>query len=374
VVNRYVGYRPLPGLALWEKAERRRLPLSFDLEVTSRCNNDCRHCCINLPAGDRGARDSELTLPEIERFADEAVALGSLWCLVTGGEPLLREDFVDIYMALKRRGLLVSVFTNACLVGEEHVELFRRYPPRDLEVTVYGATRETYERVAQKKGSYSSFRRGVDRLLNGGLHVRFKAMAIRSNAHELAEIARFCRDRSSDYFRFDPVLHLRYDRDPLRNEMIRGERLSPEEVVALEVADEERSSALRDACDELILKPDQISQSARLFRCGAGVRTFAISSDATFRLCSSLWDPRCLYDLRAGSLGDAWENFVPSVRQMVTTDEEYARSCAACEVINLCRWCPAHAQLEGGELDGPVPYFCAVANKRAEVFRADENA
>ena len=126
---------------LWETLKSRRVPISFDLEITARCNNDCRHCYINLLAGDREAQARELTLVEIERIAAEAVAMGAVWCLISGGEPLLRSDFADIFMMLKRQGLLVSAFTNACPVTAEHVELFRRYPPRDIEVSVYVATR-----------------------------------------------------------------------------------------------------------------------------------------------------------------------------------------------------------------------------------------
>jgi len=104
----------------------KRVPLTFELEVTARCNNDCRHCYINLPAGDRKARESELSVAEIVGIAEQAMALGAMWCLITGGEPLLRDDFSELYLALKRKGLLVSVFTNACLVTEEHVQLFRK--------------------------------------------------------------------------------------------------------------------------------------------------------------------------------------------------------------------------------------------------------
>ena len=230
---------------LWKTMSDRRVPLSFDLELTARCNNDCRHCYINLPAGDRAARAAELTTAEILDIAGQAADLGALWCLVTGGEPLLRDDFAEIYLGLKRLGLLISVFTNACLVTPAHVELFRQYPPRDIEVSVYGATRETYEAVTRRPGSYDAFVRGLRLLLEGGLKVRLKAMALRSTAHELEEIGRFCRERTKDYYRFDPLLHLRFDGDPVRNEEIRAERLSPEEVVAVERADEERFGSLQ---------------------------------------------------------------------------------------------------------------------------------
>ena len=129
---------------LWAKMKEHRGLFSFDLEITARCNNDCRHCYINLPAGDMEARLKELTLEEIGSIADQAVALGALWVLISGGEPLLRDDFEEIYMLLKRKGLLVSVFTNATLIRERHIALFQKYPPRDIEVTVYGATERTY--------------------------------------------------------------------------------------------------------------------------------------------------------------------------------------------------------------------------------------
>ncbi|MCJ7595779.1 MAG: radical SAM protein [Desulfobacterales bacterium] len=128
----------LRDFPLWARMKKHRGLLSFDLEITARCNNDCRHCYINLPAGYRAARSRELTLQEIGSIADQAVELGALWVLVSGGEPLLREDCLEIYLLLKRKGLLVSVFTNATLIRDEHIDVFKRYPPRDIEVTVYG--------------------------------------------------------------------------------------------------------------------------------------------------------------------------------------------------------------------------------------------
>jgi hypothetical protein len=91
------------------------------------------------------------------------------------------------------------VFTNATLVREEHIELFRKYPPRDIEVTVYGASPETYERVTRRPGSFAAFSSGLNRLLESGVKVRLKAMALRSNFHELQAIAAFCRARTKDF-------------------------------------------------------------------------------------------------------------------------------------------------------------------------------
>ncbi|NQU17892.1 MAG: radical SAM protein, partial [Candidatus Saganbacteria bacterium] len=234
--NSFTSSKPLPEFDLWEKMKqnKKRKVISFSLEITARCNNDCTHCYINLPAGDKKAKNKELSLKQISDIADQAVSLGALWCLLSGGEPLLREDFIDIYLILKKKGLLVSVFTNACLITQKHTDLFKKYPPRDVEVTVYGITKETYEKISRKPGSFDAFTRGLSILRETGVRIRFKTMALRSNHHEHSKIAEFCRERTKDYFRFDPQLHLRFDRDLKRNELIKSERLTPEEVVAVE--------------------------------------------------------------------------------------------------------------------------------------------
>jgi radical SAM protein with 4Fe4S-binding SPASM domain len=369
VSESFVSSLEIQDFALWDKMRGKRALFSFDLEITARCNNDCRHCYINLPAGDRTAQAQEMAPDEIGNIADQAVELGAVWCLITGGEPLLRPDFADIYLALKRKGLLVSVFTNATLINQEHMALFQRYPPRDIEVTVYSATQETYERVTRRPGSFAAFVRGLDRLLESGVRVRLKAMALRSNLHEMPEIARFCRQRTKDYYRFDPQLHLRFDGDPARNEEIKAERLSPEEIAALERADPERFEALEKKCADLI-RPEFAQHTCNhLFHCGAGNGSFNVSYDGLFRLCSSLYHPDCVYDLRTGSLSDAWHNFVPQVRDMRSDRREFLETCRRCPLVNLCLWCPAHAYLETGELDGPTLYFCAVAHARAEMLQ-----
>jgi radical SAM protein with 4Fe4S-binding SPASM domain len=356
---------PLPDFGLWDELERKGVPASFELEITARCNNDCRHCYINVPAGDPAAKANELTLDEICAIADQAVELGALWCLITGGEPLLRADFPDIYLALKRRGLLLSVFTNANLVRPSHVELFRAYPPRDLEISMYGASRETYERVTRVPGSFEAFRRGVELLERGGVPLRFKAMALRANVHELPAMAEFGRAHTKDVFRFDPLLHLRYDRDPRRNDEIRAERLSPEQITAIERTDVQREQALRRECLRAAAA-DAPDEPGLLFHCDIG-QGFTVGHEGSFRLCAGLWHADYVGDVRKESLAAAWRRLMPAARQLRSRDAIYLGTCAVCPIIDLCLWCPAHADLETGSLDESVDYFCAAAHARAEV-------
>lgn len=79
-----------------------------------------------------------------------------------------------------------------------------------------------------------------------------------------------------------------------------------------------------------------------------------------------------MYDLRTGTLADAWSSFVPRVLNLRSQRYEFLESCRKCALVNLCLWCPAHAHLETGEMDKPVDYFCAVAHARAALLQGEE--
>jgi radical SAM protein with 4Fe4S-binding SPASM domain len=362
----YLEKHHLSELPLWENIKNKRSLVSFAIEITARCNNNCRHCDINLPANDIQAKQKEISFGEIKNIVDQAVELGALWCLISGGEPLLRKDFFDIYLYMKKKGLGVSVFTNATLITKEHINFFKKYPPRDIEVTVYGTTKEIYEKVTERHGSFAQFTQGLDLLLKSGIKVRFKAMALRSNIQQLSEIAKFFRARTKDYFRFDPFLHLRFDHNQKRNDEIKAERLTAQEIVAIEQADSERRQALERYCAKLIMKDAANINCNHLFHCGTGNGNFTVSYDGFLRLCSLLWHPDCIYNLKKGSLSEAWDKSILKVRDMRSNNNQFLEKCRKCSIINLCMWCPAHSHLETGELDAPVDYFCEVAHARAD--------
>lgn len=356
---------------LWDKLKHKNSLMEFSLEITPRCNLNCRHCYINLPAGDEEARKKELTPPEIADLAQQAVDLGAVWCLITGGEPLLRPDFPEIYLSLKQKGLLVSVFTNATLIREEHIALFKRFPPRDIEVTIYGSDQQVYESITRKPGSFAAFERGLNHLFAADVRVRLKAMALRSNLGDMERIAAFGRKYSKDYYRFDPVLHLRYDRNESRNAEIRTERLNPEQVVALERADPSRFGALEKERGKLINELNISGNDDHLFHCGTGIGSVSIGYNGTFKACSSLCAPGTTADLRNMSLKEAYEQQVLQVRLLRSQDPVFLATCNRCPIVNLCLHCPAHTYLETGCMDGETPYFCQVANARAKALAND---
>ena len=121
----------------------------LDIELTERCNNDCLHCCVNLPEHDGDALGREMSTAFVKGVLTEAATLGCLTIRFTGGEPLLRSDLQELYLFARRLGMQVVLFTNARLVTREFAELLAKVPPgRMVEVSVYGMSPETYDRVA----------------------------------------------------------------------------------------------------------------------------------------------------------------------------------------------------------------------------------
>src|SRR4030042_3273966 len=95
-----------------DKILSRRIPTDGSIEVTARCNLRCVHCYINLPLNDHAAQEKELSYKEFCNIIDQIVDEGCLWLLLTGGEPFIRQDFLDIYTYAKKKGMLITIFTN----------------------------------------------------------------------------------------------------------------------------------------------------------------------------------------------------------------------------------------------------------------------
>ncbi len=349
----------------------------LDLELTERCNNNCIHCCINLPESDARAKKRELATAEIKDILTEAASLGALSVRFTGGEPLLREDFVDLYLFARRQGLKVLLFTNARLITPELAKLFTRIPPLEkIEVTVYGMRRESYEAVSRVRGSFEQFRRGVDLLLEAGISFVVKGALLPPNRGEMEEFEAWAMtlpamDTPLNYSMF---FDLRGRRDsPSKNRLIQRLRLPSEEGIALL---RRRGRAylqeMREFCGKFMGPPGEL-----LFSCGAG-HGACVDAYGKLQPCLTLRHPDLVYDLHKGSLKDAMENFFPRLREETrATNPDYLARCARCFLKGLCEQCPAKSWAEHGTLDTPVDYFCRVAHVEARylgLLREDECA
>ena len=246
--------------SIHEKTIKERIPIGGDIEPTLRCNLRCAHCYVaDAP------RKKEASFEEICRIIDEIADAGCLWLLFTGGEPFMREDFLDIYAYAKRKGLIITIFTNGTLLTPEIADYLKEFPPFAVEITLSGATKEIYERVSGVPGSFERCIQGIEYLLSRGINLRLKTTVMSLNLEGLWDIKRYVEGLGLE-FRFDPVLNPRIDgsKAPCRL------RIPPEEVVALDLADESRSKEWKRLAQGF-LKP---TGADKLFNCGAGILSF----------------------------------------------------------------------------------------------------
>jgi radical SAM protein with 4Fe4S-binding SPASM domain len=358
----YVEHVPAGSFPLWK--DKAPVLGALDIELTERCNNDCVHCCINLSAQDRQAQQRELGTAEVKRILDEAAALGALSVRLTGGEPLLRADFQEIYLHARRLGMKVLIFTNARLITAELAALLAHIPPLEkIEITVYGMSAKSYEAVSRAKGSFAEFRRGVDLLLEHKVPLVLKTVLLPSNRADLDELEAWARtipgmDKPPSHVAFLD-LRGRHDSEE-KNAEIRALRLSPQEgVAALHRAGEEHVREMRQFCNRFMGV-----QGTRLFTCGAG-HGACVDAYGQLQACLPLRAPELTRDLRRMPLADALEDLRTALRNLHATNPDYLRRCARCFLKGLCEQCPARSWTEHGTLDTPVDYLCQVAHAEA---------
>lgn len=358
----YVAVHSVAGYPLF--GARGPLLSQLDLELTERCNNACQHCYINLPADDAQAARRELTTAQWRDVLRQAAELGALEVRFTGGEPLLRPDFAELYLAARRLGLRVVLFTNARLITPELADLFVRVPPlKKLEVSVYGMHAASYDAVAGARGAYAEFRRGVELLLERGVGFVVKSVLLPANRADAAEFEAWAATLPG--MEGNPTyagpLDLRTRRDsPAKNRRIKRLRSSPAEGLALLTRD--AASYCKSSADfaQGFMRP----QGDVLFTCSAG-ESGCVDAYGGYQMCMMLRHPDTVYDLRSGTLREGLSEFFPRLRELRSTNPAYLRRCARCFLKGLCEQCPAKSWAEHGTLDTPVEYYCEMAHAQA---------
>src|ERR1700721_1426602 len=188
---------------LHERQAGQRVPIQVSIEVTRRCPLECLHCYNNLPMGDLEAKRRELSKEEHFKLLDELVEMGCFWLLYTGGEIFARKDFLEIYTYAKKKGFLITLFTNGTIINEQIADYLAEWPPFAIEITLYGRTRETYEALTQIPGSYDRCLRGITLLRERGLPLKLKTVAPGTTNNDVFALRQFAEEELGVEFKVD---------------------------------------------------------------------------------------------------------------------------------------------------------------------------
>jgi radical SAM protein with 4Fe4S-binding SPASM domain len=341
---------------------KKRIPYEGTLETTYRCNLRCAHCYVNEAVGDAAEAARELPKERLLSLIDEIAARGGLFLLLTGGEVLVRPDFPEVYLHALRRGLLVVVYSNGTLITEKVADLFADHRPHLVEITLYGMTRETYEKVTQIPGSYDKCLAGIRRLVERKVPLKLKTMALTWNYHEVPAMREFAQSLGLG-FRYDSSLNARVDCGANRN----GElQLSAEQAAALDLQDPARVAELRDFLARFARPSQAPRPSEQVYTCGAGEVGFTIDPYGSLQLCQL--SRRQSFSVREVSFNEGWDVALPRFRSRTWHTNSV---CRACNLISFCASCPGAAELENGDPEKLVPQFCEITHRRVFALLGD---
>lgn len=336
---------------LHRKAFASCTPISGNFELTARCNFNCRMCYVHQQNPCAGELSAAQWLELGEQLRDR----GMLFVLLTGGEPLLRPDFKEIYLGLRKLGLMVSVNTNGSLITEDILQVFRHSPPSRVNVSLYGCSDQTYQRLCQNT-AYHTVTENIRKLKHAGINVKLNATVNPYNAEDIEGIYQFGREldisvRATAYM-YPPVRVETEQRDAS------FQRFTPREAAACMLKFREQTMTTEQIRSLLPPPEDREFECAAEggpMRCRAGRTSCWITWDGRLLPCGMF--PTEGYSVLSMSFDGAWERVKEDVAKVVMPS-----ACGSCNKADCCGVCAASCLAENGDTRKVPQYLCELTD------------
>jgi len=311
-------------------------------ELTFKCGLHCRYCCTDC-YNKFDYVNSELTTKEVKLAIDKIRKAGVIWLCLTGGDPLARVDFLDIYSYAKEKGFIISVFTNGYSMTKKIAQYLKRKPPFAIEITLNAVTEKLYEKISQVKGSFKKTMDGIELILKEGLPLKIKTQITKDNLQEFSDIKSFIETLGLKFWpAFDLNPRLNGDLAPC------ALRIAPQDVLYLT-----GKKRISDDCFRQV--------KSGLFRCSINSGDgFYIGPDGNMFLCNLLRKPN--FNLLKVDVEYALNELLSSIRnEKFTTNPK----CNNCNLGEFCVNCPGVSYLETGDKEAAIGYYCELARMSA---------
>lgn len=332
---------PLMVKYLHEKGVREGIPVSGTFELTQRCNFGCEMCYVH----DCAQKTDLLSAEDWLNLAQQAKNAGTVFLLLTGGEPLIRDDFEQIYTALVKMGFLISINTNGSLL-KKYAKLFDELPPVRINVSLYGADNSTYKKLCRNEAFYEVMS-SIKQMKELGISIRFNTIFTPENISDYQKILNISRNMGI------PIKPTTYTYPSVRlgNEN-KNSRFSPEQAAEyISLIDEYRfdKDFYTKKLTKLLLLPDGPTDNK--IRCRAGRASFWITADGIMRPCGMMPSP----DSKPLEYGfeKAW-NDIKSATEQIRLPKE----CLTCRYAGICNVCAAMCKAETDDFSQTPQYIC----------------
>ena len=215
---------------LCEKATVNHVPINAILELTPLCNMNCDMCFVRLSAEEMKQKGRLRSAEEWIGLGREMKEAGTLFVLFTGGEPLLHPEFKKIYVAYKRMGMILTVNTNGTMIDEQWADFFAEYPPRRINLTLYGKDEHTYQKLCHYPEGFGKALRAIQLLQERKVDVKINGSITPKNAGDIEELFSIV-NQMDVVWKFDTYM---YPASRERNHLFEEKsRMTPEEAAAV---------------------------------------------------------------------------------------------------------------------------------------------
>lgn len=355
-------------------AIKNSIPLSGGFELTARCNLKCKMCCIRQDSDDKFGIKTEKTDKEWIKLAEEARDAGTLFLLLSGGEVFLRKDFKEIYEEICMMGFNTQIYTNATMITPKIASWLGRIPPSSMEITLYGASPESYYKVCGDSSGYERAIRGIDLLLCEGINLKLRTTVIKDNSEDFFNITELAESRNIE---LSLVSYISPRRGACCSSEIDSVRLSPEESVQyLNKANKyyklKEQGLITSRTNDMQIDEATAGTGNSIvnyknvdnpFECLAGKCYFWITNDGRMTPCALMNEP--VAEPFDKGFANSWKELQEACNRIPVCDE-----CKGCKYKDYCNVCPAKLKNETGTYNKKAPYLCASAKKHKEFLNS----
>ena len=341
------------------RAIQRRRPLSCTLELTYRCNFRCRMCYVRMSDVQAAPYGRIRTVDEWLGMAKQLFDAGVLYLMLTGGECTQYPGFENLYEELARMGFRITVMTNAGAFTDGVRDVFRRYPPSNVGITVYGGSNETYASVTGDPKGYDKVVENIRFFQSLKVNVGLNFTIIRQNVMDYPKVEALCKELGLRYSLITDITGHRHDvtmSDALECRLTPAERVCvvchpPEEVAqAMENARELEKELVNFKRPDI---PERISHS-EMDSCIGSKTACAIYWNGEMQTCIDMNGWHNLHPFETG--------FEAAWAQLKAEEKETFRRppvCQQCSMEKDCLHNCAGRRFEGtGSTNEPDPYTC----------------
>ena len=334
-------------------------------ELTRACPLACRHCRASAVAAKDAA---ELSTAQCLKLIDNIVSFAKPTLILTGGEPLLRNDWFVIASYATSAGLPVALATCGLPVNDQSIEKMKQAGVRCVSISIDGAAAESHDAFRQKSGAFEACILAARRLRSAGMDFQVNTTVSRHNISELNEILKLAKSLGASVF--NPFLLVPTGRaQSLANLELSADQY--EQTLVWLAGQQDARIQIRVTCAphyQRIIRQLGLSAGAHAKGGCLGGKSFAfISHVGEVQICGFL-DVSC-GDLRTNDMNFAaiWRN--SPVLQRIRDVSSYGGKCGCCEYVSLCGGCRARANAVYGDWLAQEP-FCTYQPGKAS---PDEN-